>query len=63
LQQYALFLTDNPQYMPNDFDNLVQDLVRIIQLLEIKGTTAVTWYDLKPYVRRFLEVIQPAQHH
>ncbi|CAF3986210.1 unnamed protein product, partial [Adineta steineri] len=63
LQQYALFLTDNPQYMPNDFQNIVSDLVRIISLLEEKGTTAVTWYDLKPYVRRFLEVIQPPQHH
>ncbi|CAF0724399.1 unnamed protein product [Adineta steineri] len=62
LQQYALFVTDNPQYMPNDFQNIVSDLVRIISLLEEKGTTAVTWYDLKPYVRRFLEVIQPPQH-
>ncbi|CAF0809930.1 unnamed protein product [Adineta steineri] len=63
LQQYALFLTDNPQYMPNDLQNIVSDLIRIISLLEEKGTTAVTWYDLKPYVRRFLEVIQSPQHH
>jgi hypothetical protein len=37
-----------------DFEYLIKDLVRIIELLEKNGTTAVTWYDLKYYVQRFL---------
>ncbi|CAF1532265.1 unnamed protein product [Adineta steineri] len=54
LQQTALFITNNPSYMPGDFNYLIPDLVRIITLLEINGSLAVTWYDLKYYIQRFI---------
>ena len=36
-----------------DIDFIVQDLLRLVELLKTNGSTAVTWYDMKYYIKRF----------
>lgn len=37
-----------------DFDFIIEDLYRMITLLETNGSSAITWYDLKYYIKRFV---------
>jgi hypothetical protein len=59
LQQFVLFAMDNPETQPNDFDSLVQELVRIANILATHGSANIQWKDLKPLLQRFMFSVFP----
>jgi hypothetical protein len=61
LQQYALFVLENPETMPDDFDSLIGELVRLAGILADQGSTQITWRDLKPLVQRLVLALFPSQ--
>lgn len=63
LQQLSTYMAQNPDKRPADFDSILEDISRIVLVLEEKGTTGVVWKDLKPYVQRLLNIINPTQRH
>jgi hypothetical protein len=60
LQQLSVYMDQNPDKRPADFDSIFEDVLRIVLLLE-DGTLGVTWKDLKPYVQRLLNMIKTTQ--
>ena len=61
LQLLSVYMDRNPDRRPADFDSILEDLLRIVLLLEEKGTSGVVWKDLKPYVQRLLNIVNPTQ--
>lgn len=61
LQQFVLFVLDNPETQPINFNDIVQELVRIAKILADKGSASVLWSDLKPLVQTFLLSLFPQQ--
>ncbi|CAF1611273.1 unnamed protein product, partial [Adineta ricciae] len=53
LQQLAVFMNDHDDYRPSDFDFILKDLVRMVNILRENGSAYITWYDLKYYIKRF----------
>jgi hypothetical protein len=61
LQYLSLKMDENPGMKPDDVDLVFEDLVRIARLLDERGTSAVVWKDLKPYVQRLSNMISPTK--
>ena len=61
IQEFVLFGLDNPESQPINFNEIVQELVRIAKILADEGSTSVLWRDLKPLVETFLFSLFPQQ--